>query len=115
MREYRDIFALKNDELGCTGIVQHQIDTGDTPPIKKPPQPISPAKIPIMQEELKSMLENASGPYSTPIILQKKKDGGWRFCVNYRDLNDVTVEDAFSIPKIYQSLDALRGAKRLFL
>ena len=116
VREYRDVFALKNNELGCTDIVQHQIDTGDTPPIKKAPHRISPAKIPIIQEELKSMLEKgviqpSSSPYSAPIVLQKKKDGSWRFCVDYRDLNDVTVKDAFPIPKIDQSFDALRGAK----
>ena len=57
VREYRDVFALKNNELGCTDIVQHQIKTGDTPPTKKPPHRFSPAKIPIIQEELKGMLE----------------------------------------------------------
>ena len=57
VREYRYVFALKSNELGCTDIVLHQIKTGDTPPIKKHPHRISPAKIPIIQEELKSMLE----------------------------------------------------------
>ena len=116
VREYRDVFALKNNKLGCTDIVQHQNKTGDTPPMKKHPHRISPAKIPIIQEELKSMLEKgviqpSSSPYSAPIVLQKKKDGSWRFCVDYRDLNDVTVKNAFPIPKTNQSFDALRGAK----
>ena len=44
-------------------------------------------------------------------MLQKKKDGSWRFCVDYRNLKDFTVKDAFPIPKIIQSFDALRGAK----
>ena len=112
----RDVFALKNNELGCTDIVQHQIKTGDTRPIKKPSHRVSPAKIPIIQEELKSILEKgviqpSTSPYSAPIVLQKKKDGSWRFFVDFRDLNDVTVKGAFPIPKIDQSFDALRGAK----
>ena len=103
VREYRYEFALKNNELGCSDIVQRQIDTGDTPPIKKPPHHVSPAKIPIIQEELKSMLEKgviepSSSPYSAPIVLQKKKDGSWRFCVDYRDLNDVR----WKTPFLYQ-------------
>ena len=115
VQEYWDVFALKNHELGCTDIVQHQIDTGDSPLIKKAPHRISQAKIPIIQEELKVMLEKgviqpSSSPYSAPIVLQKKKDGSWRLCVDYRDLNDVTVKDAFPIPKIDQTFDALRGA-----
>ena len=44
-------------------------------------------------------------------MLQKKKYDSWRFCVDYRNLNDVTVKDAFPIPKIDLSFDALRGAK----
>ena len=54
--------------------------------------------------------EPSSSPYSAPIVLQKKNDGGWRFCVDYRDFNDVTVKNAFPIPKIDQSFDALRRA-----
>lgn len=51
-----------------------------------------------------------SSPYASPIVLVRKKDGSLRMCVDYRQLNSKTRKDAFPLPHIEESLDALTGA-----
>ena len=68
------------------------------------------------EKEVQSMLqrgviEPGQSPWSSPVVLVKKKDGSLRFCVDYRKLNAVTKFDAYPLPRIEETFEALGGAK----
>jgi len=59
----------------------------------------------------RDLIEPAHSAWSSPVILVQKKDESWRFCVDYRKLNCVTIQDTYLLPKIDELLDALAGSK----
>jgi len=65
----------------------------------------------LVQEMLNSeLVQPSTSPFSSPIILVKKKDGNWRFCTYYRALNATIIKDRFPIPTVEDMLDELYGA-----
>ena len=116
--EYADVFALGNDGLGRTSILQHEIHTGDAAPIRQQFRRVCPEKRQEMRTLLSEMLERdiirpSNSPWASPVVLVKKKDGTSRFCIDYRKVNTVTRKDAYPLPRLDDLLDTLAGS-RLF-
>ena len=117
--EFVDLFPVPGSTLtGHTDAVEHAIDTGDSRPIRWAPRRMSPQKIKQEEacvEEMQTggQIELSDSPWSAPVVLVTKKDGGTRFCVDYHRLNLATVKDAYPLPRIDDTLDMLAG-KRWF-
>ena len=118
LMEYADVFAFKSGQIGRTNILKHRIDTGNTPPVHLLPRRIPQSRREEMAKLVKDMLEQGAiqqsdSPWSSPVVLVKKKDGSVRFCVDYRKVNSVTRKDAYPLPRVDDTLDTLAGS-RLF-
>ena len=117
--EFVDLFPIPGSALtGHTDAVEHTIDTSDSPPVRCAPRRMSPQNI--KQEEVcvdemlsGGQIEPSDSPWSAPVVLVTKKDGGTRFCVDYRRLNLAMVKDTYPLPRIDDTLDMLAG-KRWF-
>ncbi|KAL9976989.1 hypothetical protein ACROYT_G014344 [Oculina patagonica] len=114
--KYRDVFAFSDDQLGRTSLVQHTIDTGDASPIKQRPYRTTPENKREIDRQVSDMLERgiiqeSVSPWSSPVVLVKKKNGEMRFCVDFRRINKVTKKDSFPMPLVADTLDALSGTQ----
>ena len=113
---YDSVFAANEGDLGCTNLISHDIPLLDDVPVRQRYRRIPPSEYDAVKTHINQLLESqvireSSSPYASPIVLVRKKDGGLRLCVDYRLLNSKTRKDAFLLPRIEESLDALSGAR----
>lgn len=116
LAQYADVFAINDEDLGYTDQVEHEIPLLDQTPISQPYRRIPPNQYKEVREHIaellrKGVIRESSSSYASPIVLVRKTDGSLRLCVDYRKLNLKTRRDAFPLPRIDESLDALCGAK----
>ena len=104
------------EELSQTNVGEHVIITEDVHPIKRNAYRTAPKENEFIKSEIDEMLEQdliqpSTSPWSFPVVIVKKKNGKFRFCVNYKPLNDVTKKDNYPLPRIDEILDSLNGAQ----
>ena len=116
LQENKSVFSTSEFDLGRTNLVRHTIDTGTNRPFKQAPRRHPMAYLPIIDEHVDKMLANDIcepfyGPWASNVVLVKKSDGSLRFCIDYRQLNNLTVKNSYPLPRIDTCFDALGDAK----
>ena len=113
---YKEFFAKTKWDRGKTHLVKHTINTGDHKPIKQRPRCLPLAKCEAEREEVDKMLqagviEPSSSPWASPIV-SVTKNGSIRYCIDYRQLNNITFKDSYPLPHRQDCLESLRESKR---
>ena len=106
------IFSTGPTDLGRTDLVEHEIKLTDDTPFKEPYRRIPPGLYEEVRQHLKEMIEAGAiqpskSPFSSNVVLVQKKDGSLRFCIDFRKLNGGTVKDAYTLPRIDDTMDTL--------
>ena len=118
--KYQHLFATEKDAPIRTNLVEHYIDLVEgSRPFKH-----SSRGFPIhLQEEadkeMQKMLdagivEPSISEFSSPPVLVRKKDGGIRFCVDYKKLNQSTIKDSYPLPRINEAIDSIGRDSKYF-
>ena len=116
LEKWRHLFSTSPTDLGKTDVVKHEIHLTTDVPFREPYRRIPPGMIEEVRQTLKEMLEagairKSSSPYCSNVVLCRKTDGSLRFCIDLRKLNNRTIRDAYTLPRIEDTLDRLVGAK----
>ena len=115
IEHYHHIFAVEDLELGHTNLVKHEIKLTNYVPFKERYRRIPPHQYEEVRKHLDEMLRigairKSNSPWASAVVLVRKKDGALRFCIDLRKLNERTVKDVYSLPRIEDSLDVLNGS-----
>lgn len=116
LREFKELFVEKDEELGRTKVTKAHLDTGGTSPIKQNPYRVPLIQRKVIEDQVETMLKASvispsHSPWSSPVVIVPKKDGTKRFCVDYRKLNRSLKQNAYPLPHIQDSISSLGGAK----
>jgi hypothetical protein len=86
-----------------------------TEPIERTPYRMSTPELQELKMQLKELLDlglihPSVSPWGVPVIFIRKKDGSWRLCIDYRQLNKETIKNQYPLPRIDDLFDQMKGA-----
>ena len=115
LREEAESFAQDNDDVGCLNGLQMKLTLSDPTPVQKTytsvPRPLYTEVKHYIEDLLnRGWITKSHSSYASPVVCVRKKDGGLRLCIDYRELNRKTVPDRHPIPRIQETLDNLGGS-----
>ncbi len=119
LNEYADVFSTPEQPFGCTDLIMHSIDTGDSSPVKKRAYRTSPQMRTEIDKKINELLdqdliEPSDSPWASPIIMVRKKSVGdeppsYRLVLDTRALNKCTIKDSHPVPCLEETVDSLAG------
>jgi hypothetical protein len=115
VRHYSDVFA-EVTKLPPDREIEFTIELmPGTQPIHKAPYRMAPTELKELKEQLQDLLDRgfiqpSVSPWGAPVLFVKKKDGSMRLCIDYRELNKVTIKNKYPLPRIDDLFDQLKGA-----
>ncbi|KAJ9544764.1 hypothetical protein OSB04_024471 [Centaurea solstitialis] len=117
VRDYPEVFPEDLVSLPPDREIEFRIDLvpGATP-IAKAPYRLAPSELKEMLAQLQELLDKgfirpSTSPWGAPVLFLKKKEGTMRMCIDYRELNKVTIKNKYPLPRIDDLFDQLQGAK----
>ncbi|KAL0536802.1 hypothetical protein IC582_025764 [Cucumis melo] len=116
VRDYPDVFPEELPGLPPHREVEFAIELEPgTVPISRAPYRMAPAELKELKVQLQELLDKgfirpSVSPWGAPVLFVKKKDGSLRLCIDYRELNKVTVKNRYPLPRIDDLFDQLQGA-----
>ncbi|KAK8942729.1 hypothetical protein KSP39_PZI009417 [Platanthera zijinensis] len=114
--EFPDVFPAELSGIPPDREVEFSIDVEPgTRPLSKAPYRMAPRELEELRSQLDELLERgyirpSSSPWGAPVLFVKKKDGSMRLCIDYRDLNKVTIKNKYPLPRVDDLFDQLKGS-----
>ncbi|GJX59702.1 putative reverse transcriptase domain-containing protein [Tanacetum coccineum] len=116
VQDFPDVFPEDLSGLPPTRQVEFQIDLiPGAAPVARAPYRLAPSEMKELSEQLKELSDKgfirpSSSPWGAPVLFVKKKDGSFRMCIDYRELNKLTVKNRYPLPRIDDLFDQLQGS-----
>ena len=115
--EYQDVFPDELPGIPPDREIEFSIDlVPEAVPVSKVPYRMAPAELKELKEQLQELLDRgfirpSTSPWGAPVLFVKKKDGSMRLCIDYRELNKLTVKNKYPLPRIDDLFNQLKGAQ----
>ncbi|XP_071925957.1 uncharacterized protein [Coffea arabica] len=117
LKDFPDVFPEDLPGLPPDREIEFEMNViPEANPISKAPYRMTPAELKELKEQLQELLNKkfirpSVSPWGAPVLFVKKKDGSLRLCIDYRELNRITIKNKYPLPRIDDSFNQLKGAK----